>query len=161
MLCHYKAVVNRDHLLSILTFFPPLCGMLRRSRYEFRFFLNKKNKCYELSCNLGSSRLLSFFSLVSLHNGWLLLDIILLTQCYYRRGTRLNAMKRFCLCSLCHRFHLNVLTFFSLAGGCSESLDAFRFFFIKYPVVQHPRIKKNLNASIQSQVKISKHLVVR
>ena len=27
-------------------------------------------------------------------------NIILLTQCYYHRGTRLNAMKRFCLCSL-------------------------------------------------------------
>ena len=27
-------------------------------------------------------------------------DIILLTQCYYHRGTHLNAMKMFCLCSL-------------------------------------------------------------
>ena len=27
-------------------------------------------------------------------------DIILLTQYYYHRGTRLNALKRFCLCSL-------------------------------------------------------------
>ena len=26
-------------------------------------------------------------------------DIILLTQCYYHRGTRLNAMKRFCIFS--------------------------------------------------------------
>ena len=34
------------------------------------------------------------------YNGRLLPDIILLTQCYYNRGTRLNAMKRFCLCSL-------------------------------------------------------------
>ena len=34
-------------------------------------------------------------------NGGLLPDIILLTQCYYHhRGTRLNAMKRLCLCSL-------------------------------------------------------------
>ena len=41
------------------------------------------------------------------YNGGLLPDIILLTQCYYHRGTRLNAMKRFCICSL-----LNVLTFF-------------------------------------------------
>ena len=44
------------------------------------------------------------------YNGRLLPDIILLTQCYYHRGTRLNAMKRFCICSL--RSHLNVLTFF-------------------------------------------------
>ena len=35
------------------------------------------------------------------YNGGLLSDIILLTQCYYHhRGTRLNAMKRFCICSL-------------------------------------------------------------
>ena len=46
------------------------------------------------------------------YNGGLLPDIILLTQCYYNRGTRLNAMKRFCICSLSS--HLNVLTFFPL-----------------------------------------------
>ena len=35
------------------------------------------------------------------YNGGLLPDIILLTQCYYLRGTRLNAIKRvFCTCSL-------------------------------------------------------------
>ena len=34
----------------------------------------------------------------------------LLTQCYYHRGTRLNAMKRFCIFS--YWSHLNVLTFF-------------------------------------------------
>ena len=34
------------------------------------------------------------------YNGGLLPDIILLTQCYYHRGTRLNATKRFCICSL-------------------------------------------------------------
>ena len=34
------------------------------------------------------------------YDGGLLPDIILLTECYYHRGTRLNAMKRFCLCSL-------------------------------------------------------------
>ena len=44
------------------------------------------------------------------YNGGLLPDIILLTQCYYHRGTRLKAMMRFCICSLCS--HLNVLTFF-------------------------------------------------
>ena len=33
------------------------------------------------------------------YNGGLLPDIILSTQCYYRRGTRLNAMKRFCIFS--------------------------------------------------------------
>ena len=34
------------------------------------------------------------------YNGELLPDIILLTQCYFQRGTRLYAMKRFCICSL-------------------------------------------------------------
>ena len=34
------------------------------------------------------------------YNGGLLPDIILLTQCYYHRGTRLNAMQLFGLCSL-------------------------------------------------------------
>ena len=34
------------------------------------------------------------------YNGGLLPDIILLTQCYFHRGTRLNAMNLFCICSL-------------------------------------------------------------
>ena len=34
----------------------------------------------------------------------------------------------FCLCSL-YSHLLNVLTFFPLTGGCSEGLDASRFFF--------------------------------
>ena len=31
------------------------------------------------------------------NNGGFLPGILLLTQCYYHRGTRLNAMKRFCI----------------------------------------------------------------
>ena len=61
------------------------------------------------------------------HNGGFLPDIILLTQCYYHRGTRLNAIKRLCVCSLLS--HLNVLTFSPLTGGCSKGLDAFIFLF--------------------------------
>ena len=34
------------------------------------------------------------------YNGGPLPDIILLTQCYFHRGTLLNAMKRFRICSL-------------------------------------------------------------
>ena len=34
------------------------------------------------------------------YNGGFLPDIIPLTQCYFHQGTRLNAMKRFCICSL-------------------------------------------------------------
>ena len=34
------------------------------------------------------------------YNGGFLPDIILWTQCYLHRGTCLNAMKRFCICSL-------------------------------------------------------------
>ena len=38
---------------------------------------------------------------VEYNNGGLLPDIILSTQCYFHRGTRLYAMKRFCIiCSL-------------------------------------------------------------
>ena len=63
------------------------------------------------------------------HNIKFLPGIILLAQCYYHRGTRLNAMKRNCICSLLS--YPNVLTFFPLTGRCSEGLDAFRFFFQK------------------------------
>ena len=31
------------------------------------------------------------------YNGGLLSDILVLTQCYFHRGTRLNAIKRFCI----------------------------------------------------------------
>ena len=34
------------------------------------------------------------------YNGGLLPDMILLTQYYFHRGTRLNVMNRFCICSL-------------------------------------------------------------
>ena len=34
------------------------------------------------------------------NDGGFLPDIILLTQCYYHRGTRLNAMKRFCILAI-------------------------------------------------------------
>ena len=34
------------------------------------------------------------------YNVGLLPDVILLTQCYFHRGTRLNATKRFYICSL-------------------------------------------------------------
>ena len=34
------------------------------------------------------------------YNGGLLPDIILLTQGYLHRGTRLNTMKKLCICSL-------------------------------------------------------------
>ena len=33
------------------------------------------------------------------YDGGFLPDIVLLTQCYYHRETRLNAMKRFCIFS--------------------------------------------------------------
>ena len=34
------------------------------------------------------------------YNGGLLPDVILLTQCYLHQGTRLNTMKKLCICSL-------------------------------------------------------------
>ena len=57
------------------------------------------------------------------HNGGFLPGIVLLPQCYYHRGTCLNPMippKRF-----------NI--FPPLTEGCSEGLDAFRFF-LKQPI---------------------------
>ena len=61
-------------------------------------------------------------------NGGFLPGIILLTQCHHHRGTRLNAMKRFCLVAAydpTKRFAI----FPPVTGGCSEGLDAFNFFF--------------------------------
>ena len=59
------------------------------------------------------------------YNDGLLPDIILSAQCYFHRGTRLNAMKKFCI-------YLQPLIppkcfdiFSPLTGGCSEGLDAF------------------------------------
>ena len=64
------------------------------------------------------------------YNGGFLPDIIMLTQCYYHRGT--NPFK----------YHEEVLylqpmipptkrfdIFSPMTGGCSEGLGAFRFFF--------------------------------
>ena len=62
------------------------------------------------------------------HNGGFLLGIIVLTQCYYHRGTPFK----------CHEEILYLqpmippnksVDIFPLTGGCSEGLDAFRFFF--------------------------------
>ena len=60
------------------------------------------------------------------YNGGFLPDIILLALCYYHRGTRLNAMKRCCLCSPCS--HLNVLTISLPCLEGAQGLDAFRSF---------------------------------
>ena len=73
-------------------------------------------------------------NLIVHYNGGLLPGIILLPQCYYHRGTRLNAMKRFCICSL--RSNLNVLSYSPLTGGCSEGLGAFIFFLKQLHLVQ-------------------------
>ena len=62
------------------------------------------------------------------YNGGLLPDLILLTQCYYHWGTRLNATKRFLslqpMIPPNKRFDIS-----PPCVGCSEGLDAFRFFF--------------------------------
>ena len=79
------------------------------------------------------------------YNGGFLPDIILLTQCYLHRGTCLNAMKRFCICSLWS--HLNVLTFSPITGGCSEGLGAFWFFFKKR---RSPQNHKNCVGSYET-----------
>ena len=65
------------------------------------------------------------------HNGG-----FLLTPCYYHRGTRLNAMKRFYFCSLCS--HLNVLTFFPLWLRDAQKVYMCSDFYFK-TVVAYPR----------------------
>ena len=58
------------------------------------------------------------------YNGGLLPDIILLTQCYHHRGTRLNAMEEVLYLQPLippKRFDI----FSPLTGGCSEGLGAF------------------------------------
>ena len=58
------------------------------------------------------------------YNGGFFPDIILWTLCYLHRGTCLNAMKRFCICSLLippKRFDI----FPPITGGCSEGLGVF------------------------------------
>ena len=65
---------------------------------------------------------------VQQYNGGFLPDIILWTQCHLHRGTCLNAMKRFCICSLFippKRFDI----FSPITEGCSEGLGVSRFFF--------------------------------
>ena len=58
------------------------------------------------------------------YNGGFLPDIILWTQCYLHRGTCLNAIKRFCICTLLippKRFDI----FPPITGGCSEGQGVF------------------------------------
>ena len=71
------------------------------------------------------------------YNGGFLPDILLWTQCYLHRGTCLNAMKRFCICSLLippKRFDI----FSPITGGCSEGLGMVWFFF-KYSFPSYSR----------------------
>ena len=66
------------------------------------------------------------------HNGGFLPGTILFTQCYYHGGTRSNAMKRFCICSL--RSHLKTVV--NIVGGLLASRRVFSwlplFFFCSY-----------------------------
>ena len=62
------------------------------------------------------------------YRGGLLPDIILLPQCYYHRGTRFSAMKRFYLCSLWS--HLNVLTYFPPDWGVLRRFRCVQFYFL-------------------------------
>ena len=73
------------------------------------------------------------------YNGGLLPGIILLTQCYYHRGTCLNAMEEvLSLHPMIPPKRFNI--FPPLTGGCSEGLDAFRFFFTNKNNVVHNQI---------------------
>ena len=58
------------------------------------------------------------------YSGGFLPDIILCTQCYLHRGSCLNAMKRFCICSLLIPSKRSDI-FSPITGGCSEGLADF------------------------------------
>ena len=88
----------------------PLRVRKRRYWIEVRTVFNEKAKIL-LPCvmvyYIVSGVLLMFFWCPCMainesvqYNGGLLPDIILLTQCYFHRGTRLNTIKRVCICSL-------------------------------------------------------------
>ena len=55
------------------------------------------------------------------YNDGILPDVILLTLCYYHRGTRLKAIRSLCPRSLCS--HLNVLTIFPSLGGDGKKVQ--------------------------------------
>ena len=59
------------------------------------------------------------------YNGGLLPDTILLTQCYFHRGTRLNAMRLFFVFAALDPTSKRFDIFSPLTGGCSEGLGAF------------------------------------
>ena len=97
--------------------------LLASSRFPLRKLLIEQ--CNKLRC-LVSRLVVSFVSvlvsckaadLVSVqYNDGFLLDIVMLTQCYYHRGIR--SMKWFCLGSLCS--HLNVLMNFPRLGDAQK-----------------------------------------
>ena len=95
------------------------------------FRLSRVKTCVDQSTQLISRRMqmgtLLCRQMTRVHPDVSFTLLIMLTLCYYyHRATRLNAVKRFCLCSLPERFDI-----FPVYGGCSEGLDAFRFFFKK------------------------------
>ena len=61
------------------------------------------------------------------YNDGFLAEIILWTQCYLHRGTCLNAMKRFCICSLLIPPNKRFDNFPPITGGCSEGLGVVEF----------------------------------
>ena len=61
------------------------------------------------------------------YKGGFLPGTILLTQCYYHRGTRSNAMEALYLQPMIPP--TKRLDIFSPVGECLEGVDAFRFFF--------------------------------
>ena len=64
-----------------------LCMMMYYNIVSILFLMSAWCACMAININVQ-------------YNGGLLPDIIMLTQCYCHRGTRLNAMKRYCICSL-------------------------------------------------------------
>ena len=82
----------------------PDCCLLQYVCTSYIIFRSDNNSMLSLPCLMIVFAVflvsLQVISVSVQYNGRLLPDIILLTQCYHRRGARLNVMKRFCICSL-------------------------------------------------------------
>ena len=79
-----------------------ICASLSHTQYWYKVGMLKVPAYYIVSVRFLMSVWCPCMAInVSVqYNGGLLPDIILLTLCYYHRGTGINAMKRFSICSL-------------------------------------------------------------
>ena len=94
-LVHYRSGGgSKGHAVNATTTFIPYYLTRETGTRKHRYFFFEEN----LNAHFAPCPRMAINVSVQYYCG-LLPDMILLTQCYCHRGTRLNAMKRFCLCS--------------------------------------------------------------